>query len=114
MNNLEKGRWGESKIKEWLEEDGYIVWKPVRVKFHSCDIFGLFDLVAVNQKGRFIFIQVKSNKNHVNEAKRRIEEFAKKVNYSQLEDIIFAVVLHQKNSIKKFNLSREFEWKEVV
>jgi Holliday junction resolvase-like predicted endonuclease len=84
INTTRKGKWKEYKIKEWLEKSGYIVWKPVRIKFHSGDIFGLFDLLAVSEKGKFIFIQVKSNRNHVSEAKKKIEEFAKKINYQNL------------------------------
>jgi len=113
INTTRKGKWKEYKIKEWLEKSGYIVWKPVKIKYHSGDIFGLFDLLAVNPNtGRFIFIQVKSNKNHVYEAKKRIEEFAKKINYSNLTDILFIIILHEKRSIKKFNLTRNLEWTE--
>jgi len=33
-----------------LKRKKFLVWKPVRVKFHSQDIFGLFDLIALNKK----------------------------------------------------------------
>ena len=33
-----------------LKKNKFLVWKPVRVKFHSQDIFGLFDLIALNKK----------------------------------------------------------------
>lgn len=33
-----------------LKEKKFLVWKPVRVRFHSQDIFGFFDLIAMNKK----------------------------------------------------------------
>lgn len=33
-----------------LKRNKFLAWKPVRVKFHSQDIFGLFDLIALNKK----------------------------------------------------------------
>lgn len=33
-----------------LKKKKYLVWKPIKVKFHSQDIFGLFDLIALNKK----------------------------------------------------------------
>ncbi|BCX15381.1 MAG: hypothetical protein KatS3mg097_273 [Candidatus Parcubacteria bacterium] len=35
---------------ELLKNYKYLVWKPIRVKFHSQDIFGLFDIIALNKK----------------------------------------------------------------
>lgn len=35
---------------DFLKEKKYLVWKPVRVKFHSQDILGLFDIIALNKK----------------------------------------------------------------
>lgn len=44
---------------EELKKQNCIVWKPVKVRFHSQDIFGLFDLVAISQKElKLIQVQV--------------------------------------------------------
>ena len=46
-----------------LKLQGYIIWKTIRHKFLNIDLFGLFDVVALEPQGLHIrFIQVKSNR----------------------------------------------------
>ena len=33
-----------------LKTKKFLVWKPAKVMFHSQDIFGLFDIIALNKK----------------------------------------------------------------
>ncbi len=62
---LKKKRIHGQKIEkiafDLLKKKRYLVWKPVRVKFHSQDIFGLFDIVALNKK-EIKFIQVQKER----------------------------------------------------
>lgn len=46
---------------EELKKKKYLVWKPVKVKFHSQDIFGLFDIIALN-KNELKLIQVQKQR----------------------------------------------------
>jgi Holliday junction resolvase-like predicted endonuclease len=48
--NRKKGQKIEKLAYDFLKKEKYLVWKPVRVKFHSQDIFGLFDIIALNKK----------------------------------------------------------------
>lgn len=52
-----KGQKIEKLAFDLLKKKKYLVWKPVRVKFHSQDIFGFFDLIALN-KNELKLIQV--------------------------------------------------------
>lgn len=49
-NKKKKGQKIEKIVFDFLKKKKYFVWKPVRVKFHSQDIFGLFDIIALNKK----------------------------------------------------------------
>lgn len=56
----QKGQKIEKLAFDLLKNKKYLVWKPVRVKFHSQDIFGLFDLIALNKKElKLIQVQLK-------------------------------------------------------
>jgi len=55
MNRIEK------KAYQILKERGYLVEKPVRVKWHSVDFFGCWDFIACSD-GEIRFIQVSSVK----------------------------------------------------
>jgi hypothetical protein len=46
---------------DYLKNKKYLVWKPIRVMFHSQDIFGLFDLIALN-KNELKLIQVQKER----------------------------------------------------
>ncbi|GIW67169.1 MAG: hypothetical protein KatS3mg096_037 [Candidatus Parcubacteria bacterium] len=50
IQRRKRGQRIEKIAFEELKNDKFLVWKPVRVKFHSQDIFGLFDLIALNKK----------------------------------------------------------------
>ena len=43
-------------IKELIKE-GWVVWYPPKVKYHSTDIWGVFDLIAV-RCSELLFIQL--------------------------------------------------------
>jgi hypothetical protein len=55
MNRIEK------KVYLILKQQGYLVEKPVRVKWHAIDFFGCWDFIAVNNQ-EIRFIQVSSLK----------------------------------------------------
>jgi len=61
MNARAKGHRNELKAVKILEASGYAVYKKAHTRFSPGDIFGLFDIIAVNHKG-CLFIQVKTNK----------------------------------------------------
>jgi len=50
VQRRKRGQRIEKIAFDYLKEKKFLVWKPVRVKFHSQDIFGLFDLIALNKK----------------------------------------------------------------
>lgn len=54
---------------ENLKRKKFLVWKPIRVKFHSQDIFGCFDIVALSRK-ELRFIQVQKNRKRVYKVKK--------------------------------------------
>lgn len=63
MNKVAKGTRIEKRAADELKEQGYIVWKTIRVQYQNIDLFGLFDVVALHPKGEHIkFIQVKTNR----------------------------------------------------
>ncbi len=56
----QKGQRAEKLAFDLLKKKKYLVWKPARVKFHSQDILGLFDLIALNKKElKLIQVQTK-------------------------------------------------------
>ena len=60
---VSKGSRIERKCADELREQGYIIWKTIRVKYQNIDLFGLFDVVALHPQGEHIkFIQVKTNR----------------------------------------------------
>lgn len=59
---MSKGKRREREAAELYERAGYETFRPQESKFGETDMFGLFDLVAV-QQGQYVrFAQVKSNK----------------------------------------------------
>jgi Holliday junction resolvase-like predicted endonuclease len=50
VQRRKRGQRIEKIAFDYLKKKKYLVWKPVRVMFHSQDIFGLFDLIALNKK----------------------------------------------------------------
>lgn len=64
-----------------LKRKKFLVWKPARVKFHSQDIFGLFDIIALNKK-ELKLIQVQKERLRPYKIKRIFKlPRPKKVNY---------------------------------
>lgn len=64
-SNRARGRARELKVKHWLEAQGYDVQiAPTPSRWaRQTDMFGLWDLIAVNEK-EILAVQVKMNKNH--------------------------------------------------
>jgi len=64
-----------------LKRKKFLVWKPVRVKFHSQDIFGLFDLIALNKK-ELKLIQVQKERKRLYKNKKILKlPRPKKISY---------------------------------
>jgi len=64
-----------------LKRKKFLVWKPVRVKFHSQDIFGLFDLIALNKKElKLIQVQKERKRPYKNRAILKLPK-PRKVSY---------------------------------
>lgn len=63
VNTYTKGNRVEKKCRELFEAQGWLTWKPSRVKYNSNDAFGLFDCILI-RGGEVAFMQVKSNPSH--------------------------------------------------
>ncbi len=50
LQRRKRGQKIEKIAFDILRKKRYLVWKPAKVRFHSQDIFGLFDLIALNKK----------------------------------------------------------------
>jgi len=62
-NKVKKGYRVEKACADALKEEGYVIWKTIRVQYQNIDLFGLFDVVALHPEGEHIkFIQCKSNR----------------------------------------------------
>lgn len=62
INRRRLGLQIEKLACDQLKQQEYLVWKPVRVRFHSQDIFGIFDVIALSEK-ELKLIQVQMNRN---------------------------------------------------
>lgn len=63
INKIEKGYRNEKRCADELKAQGYLIWKTIRTKYGSIDLFGLFDVLALHPKGEhLLFIQCKSNR----------------------------------------------------
>lgn len=63
VKTVAKGYRTEKRCVDELKEQGYIIWKTIRVQFQNIDLFGLFDIVALHPEGKYIrFIQCKTNR----------------------------------------------------
>jgi len=63
INTVAKGTRKEKACADELEAKGYLIWRVIRTKWHSLDLFGLFDVCALAPDGSHIlFIQTKSNR----------------------------------------------------
>ena len=61
VNTRRKGNEKELEYKKIKEAQGYSCYKSPNVKFYSVDIFGLFDLICMNEK-EVLLVQVKCAK----------------------------------------------------
>lgn len=63
MSKVAKGYRTEKRCSDELKEQGYLIWKTIRVKYLNIDLFGLFDVVALHPSGEhLLFIQCKTNR----------------------------------------------------
>lgn len=62
MSTRSKGDGRERQCRNLLERAGWQAHKKVNNTYDSSDIFGLFDVVAVREGEKPLFIQVKSNR----------------------------------------------------
>lgn len=72
MNKNQRRRQGQKIEKiafDNLKKKKFLAWKPIRVKFHSQDIFGCFDIVALNKK-ELKFIQVQKGRKRFYKVKK--------------------------------------------
>lgn len=83
-----------------LKRKKFLVWKPARVKFHSQDIFGLFDIIALNKK-ELKLIQVQKGR-------RRPYKTKKIFNLPQPRKISYEIwVYDEKSKIFKIFISKK-------
>jgi hypothetical protein len=61
VNRRRKGLKVEKLAAELLKKKKFMVWRPPKVMFHSQDIFGLFDLIALS-KNELKLIQVQNER----------------------------------------------------
>ena len=76
MSTVAKGSRTEKRCSDELKEQGYIIWKTIRVKHQNIDLFGLFDVVALHPEGdHILFIQCKTNQcdNKTRDAVRKLK-----------------------------------------
>ena len=57
---MRPGRVIENRVKKELEEDGWLVIVPIRVRYHPEDFFGLFDAICI-KKGQVRLIQTSTH-----------------------------------------------------
>lgn len=61
INRKRKGNQAELEYQKMKESAGYACYKSPNVKFYDVDLFGLFDLICMNQE-EILLVQVKSNR----------------------------------------------------
>jgi len=66
----------KKKGKQILAEQGYVCWCGAKTMYHSSDIFGIFDVVAVktNDVNNIRFIQWTS-KSNISARRKKIKNF---------------------------------------
>ncbi len=79
INKYQKGNRRELQARKMLEKDGYLVDKKPRTKYHSPDLFGMFDLIAI-KRAQTILVQVKSNKSDFYKSRKEIKQWIKNNN----------------------------------
>ena len=61
MSNVSRGQKKETIARKMLEEEGWICWRTIRLRFLNLDLWGLFDLCGWRKHERK-YVQVKSSK----------------------------------------------------
>lgn len=72
INRRRQGLRIEKLACEELKRQKYLVWKPVRVRFHSQDIFGVFDVIAISKK-ELKLIQVQAKRKRPYKTKKIVQ-----------------------------------------
>lgn len=63
VNTVRKGSRVEKRCADELRAQGYFVWKTIRVPYADIDLWGIFDIAALDRAGQHIrFIQCKANR----------------------------------------------------
>ena len=73
MNTLAKGKRHELECRKLLEEYGFKVFKPIWNRYGEKDIFGHFDMIAINNL-YVLLVQVKT-KTHTKKVYNDIKAF---------------------------------------
>lgn len=86
MNKYQKGNRRELEARKQLEKEGYLVDKKPRTKFHSPDLFGMFDLIAIKDK-EVRLVQVKSNRSDFYKSRKEIRAWMESNNCNLICEI---------------------------
>ena len=63
INKVAKGTRKEKACADELRAQGYLIWKVIRVRYQSLDLWGLFDVAALHPDGdHILLVQTKSNR----------------------------------------------------
>jgi len=108
-NKRKKGKKAEKVFVEHLKKKGFTVWRPTNCRFGKNDLFGLFDIVALDTKGYIWLIQVKTGSmSNFYTSKKKIAEF-----YSNFREPDFFVAVVFVDTRKKYvRIDYEFKIKE--
>lgn len=76
------------KVVDTLTAEGWICWYPPKVRYKKeTDIFGVYDVIAVNKKNSKIkFIQL-TTISHIREREKKVKRFLQKHNISIYSEI---------------------------
>ncbi|MCS7200566.1 MAG: hypothetical protein NZ822_00185 [Patescibacteria group bacterium] len=81
IQRRKRGQRVEKLAFDKLKREKFLVWKPAKVRFHSQDIFGLFDIIALNRK-ELRLIQVQMDRKRKYKAGRIFKlPVARKISY---------------------------------
>jgi Holliday junction resolvase len=98
VNKRDKGNRAEREVVDALEAEGYLVHRAqaTRVRFGnmvrsiSHDIFGIFDIVAVDKAGSSVFIQICSTESDASKRRSKIEATLGKESRTMMEIYVLA------------------------
>ena len=75
INKVAKGNRNENLAKEILKNDGFLVEKKPRTKWHSPDFYSQFDLLCIHPDRIPKLVQVKSTSSHASKARKDIAKW---------------------------------------